>query len=94
MRLLIWSIVDRVDGDAIEARTIWQAHDIDGVTIAGRGTREVGSGSLIDVRIDSVVDDYDLRATTLSVIASRSPLPASRQRARALPLASTGSYGR
>src|SRR5688572_22258301 len=48
-------IVDRVDADEIEARTIWQALEIDGVTRV-RGTRSsvLGAGTIIDVRIDSV----------------------------------------
>jgi ribosomal protein S12 methylthiotransferase len=84
------AIVDRVHDDGTaEARTIWQAHEIDGVTYAGSGKREVGSGDIVDVRIDSVVDDYDLRATVLSRVA-RPPLPASRF---PLPVLSS-AYGR
>lgn len=88
------AIVDRAHDETLEARTIWQAHEIDGLTIAAGGRREVGSGDLIDVRINGVVDDYDLTASIVTV-TSRSPLPASRGSARrTLPMASIGSYGR
>jgi ribosomal protein S12 methylthiotransferase len=91
--LEVRAIVDRVhDEDTIEARTVWQAHDIDGVTLcrmqgAGYHAR---AGSLMDVRVDDVVDDVDLRATILRVASHVTP-PRSM---RALPLASTGSYGK
>jgi hypothetical protein len=87
--------VDRVEGSTIEGRTIWQAHEIDGITgLPGRGTRNAGrvsAGDIVDVRIDAVVDDLDLAATIVSEPAPRDPRPASR---RHLPLASVGSYGR
>jgi ribosomal protein S12 methylthiotransferase len=90
------AIVDRVqDEDTIEARTIWQAHDIDGITLcrvqgAGYHAR---AGSLMTVRVDEVSDDVDLRATILQV--SSHPTPATPARPmRALPLISIGAYGR
>jgi ribosomal protein S12 methylthiotransferase len=88
------AIVDRVHDDGtLETRTIWQAHEIDGVTTAGRGKEEGGRGDIVDVQIDAVVDDYDLTGTLLRVASPSSfPLPPSRK--RALPLASIGAYGR
>ena len=87
------AIVDRVhDEDTIEARTIWQAHDIDGITLcrvqgAGYHAR---AGSLMSVRVDEVADDLDLRATILQVTSHRTPARSMR----VLPLASIGSYGK
>jgi ribosomal protein S12 methylthiotransferase len=92
------AIVDRVDGDNVEGRTIWQAHDIDGITILGSRLSALDgkAGDIIDARIEEVVDDVDLRATPLAVV-DRKPIADSREqthRKRFLPLASTGSYGR
>ena len=87
------AIVDRVhDEDTIEARTIWQAHDIDGITLcrmqgAGYHAR---AGSLMDVRIDEVADDVDLRATITRVQSHATPA----RPMRSLPLASIGSWGK
>jgi len=92
------AIVDRVGDDVIEARAIWQAHEIDGTTALGSRPSALGSrlsaGDILDVRVDGVVDDYDLVGSVLGVVAeSRGPRAESRPR-RALPLATTGSYGR
>ena len=90
------AIVDRVhDEDTIEARAVWQAHDIDGITIcrvqgAGYHAR---AGSLMRVRVDEVVDDVDLRATILEVHSHTTP-PRPTRAVRALPLISIGSFGR
>ena len=87
------AIVDRVhDEDTIEARTIWQAHDIDGITLcrmqgAGYHAR---AGSLMDVHVDEVADDVDLRATIMRVQSHSTP----PRPMRALPLASIGSWGK
>ena len=83
-------IVDR-RGDTLEARAIWQADDIDGITwLQGDAT----PGSIVEMTITSVRDDYDFVATQHSVVAP--PRAASRSRA-ALPvlsLTSLGSFGR
>lgn len=89
------AIVDRVAGASIEARTIWQAQEIDGVT--GLGTRDwaLGPGDIVDVRIDSVTDDIDLEATVVGVPVRRTPDAARRTpSSRSLPVVSIGSYGR
>lgn len=88
------AIVDRVHDDTIEARAIWQAHEIDGVTTVGSGEWAVGSGDIVDVRIDGVVDDYDLAATMVEVVSQRREPRAEGRDRRSLPLASIGSYGR
>lgn len=93
------AIVDRVDGDTIEARTIWQAHEIDGITrlmadggrVTADGSRLM-AGTLIDVRVEEVVDDVDLRASLRAVIDRPSPI--RHHPRKALPLISIGSYGR
>jgi hypothetical protein len=71
-------------------RTIWQAHDIDGITIAQAG--DAAPGTLVDARITGVVDDVDLNASIRNVISHATASTAKP--ARALPLASIGSFGR
>lgn len=84
------AIVDRRHDDGmVQARTVWQADDIDGVTWLDT---DAAPGSIVDVTI-SDVDDYDFRAAVTGVV-SAPPAPARR---RALPLAavpSMGSFGR
>ena len=86
------AIVDRVDENAIEARTIWQAHDIDGISMMSVDGAHVRPGSLLDVNVESVEDDYDLAASIVRIV-DQPPgvLPPPR---RSLPLVSIGSYGR
>jgi ribosomal protein S12 methylthiotransferase len=45
------AIVDREQDGILEARTIWQAHEIDGITTVGSGEWGVGSGDIVDVSI-------------------------------------------
>jgi hypothetical protein len=88
------AIVDRVGGDAVEARAIWQAHEIDGTMALGSRLSAVGPGDILEVRVDGVENDYDLTGAVLRVVTeSRGPRAESRPR-RPLPLATTGSYGR
>jgi ribosomal protein S12 methylthiotransferase len=87
------AIVDRVDGDEIEARTIWQALEIDGVTqVRGARSSVLGAGAILDVRIDSVDEDCDLGGSLLQAVdlapSTYHPAPSRR----ALPMAS--SFGR
>jgi len=89
----VQAIVDRADADGLaELRTLWQAHDIDGITLAEADAR-VGVGDIVDVRVDAVTDDYDLEATILRRVSSASSATV-RPRRLALPLASVGAYGR
>jgi ribosomal protein S12 methylthiotransferase len=81
------AIVDRVRDGEVEARTVWQADDIDGITTL-RGGDGLAPGTLVDVRIDEVVDDVDLAATVLRV-ANVASTGATRR--RGLPIAAGGS---
>jgi ribosomal protein S12 methylthiotransferase len=87
-------IVDRLaPGGESQGRLPWQADDIDGVTIVDGAH---SPGTILDVAVTSVVDDYDFRASTLGT-AIAAPRPARSGRA-SLPIAvkpvSMGSYGR
>jgi ribosomal protein S12 methylthiotransferase len=85
------AVVDRVDDDGVQARVLWQADDIDGVTKLV-GASRVAPGSFVDVQLDEVVDDVDFAASLVSVVSAA---PARVRRVRALPtLGSIGSYGR
>ena len=87
-------LVDRVDAATglAQARTPYQADDVDGVT---RLVGDVAAGDLVDVIIDAVEDDYDFTASMLRV-ADRYRAPGrSLGTRRALPMATTvGSFGR
>jgi ribosomal protein S12 methylthiotransferase len=87
------AIVDRVhDGGIAEARTFWQADDIDGITRVSLDGAAIVPGSLVDVAVERVVDDYDFEASLVRVVAERQ----QPKRARALPViaSSIGSYGK
>ena len=89
----VQAIVDRaadVTGIA-DARTVWQADDIDGIT---RVRTDAIPGTILDVRIDSVENDYDFEATALRLISA--PTTMERRVGRALPMLATtiGSFGR
>ena len=80
----------------VEARTVWQADDIDGITLLrgadGRSRRARSS----TCAIDDVVDDVRLRARRCCA-SSSAPAAAPARRARGLPIAagaSIGSFGR
>jgi hypothetical protein len=84
-------LIDRVDGDVVQARTTWQADDIDGVTYV-RGADGLLPGTFADVSLDEVVEDVDFGASLEAVVLA----PASPPRARrSLPVMGTpGSFGR
>jgi ribosomal protein S12 methylthiotransferase len=85
--------VDEANGCAL-GRTVWQADEIDGTkSITGAGMRQ---GDIVEVRIQGVVDDFDMTAELLRTVdpagaAVRAP------GTRALPVfgsAGIGSFGR
>ncbi|MDB4875649.1 MAG: Ribosomal protein methylthiotransferase rimO [Gemmatimonadetes bacterium] len=85
------ALVDRVDDGVVQARTMWQADDIDGVTYVA-GAEHVAPGAFIDVRLDDVLEDVDFAATLVNVVSA--PLAPPRA-TRALPMfKSIGSFGR
>jgi ribosomal protein S12 methylthiotransferase len=87
------AMVDRiVDGEA-QARTVWQADDVDGIAYI-QGAETLAPGTIVDAVIESVEDDVDFRATLLRVVSA--PGAPVRRSSRALPLMATsiGSFGR
>jgi ribosomal protein S12 methylthiotransferase len=93
----VHAIVDRVHPDHLEARAIWQAHEIDGTTYVSAGSGGarslvLGAGSIVEVQIDAVTEEGDLEASSPQLI--QHPAPSTQPQRRHLPLASVGSYGR
>jgi ribosomal protein S12 methylthiotransferase len=84
------ALIDRVDSGVAQARNLWQADDIDGVTIVS-GAGGMAPGAFVDVRLDSVEDDVDFAASVVRIVSA----PAVPRRIRALPMLTTvGSFGR
>ena len=88
------ALVDRVDleGGTSQARLPWQADDIDGVTHLDEA---LPPGTLAEVAVEEVVDDYDFRASLIRV-ALPAGAPERRRVRRELPMSpvTIGSYGR
>ena len=71
------AIVDRVEaGGIVQARTLWQADDIDGVTYLDES---YAPGSLVDVAVEEVVEDYDFRGSVVRSIEPPTLVQASRR---------------
>ena len=87
------AIVDRVNSanETSVARLPWQADDIDGIATLDEA---LAPGTLAEVAVREVVDDYDFAASVIRVQSS--PVAKRVVRERRLPMhgASTGSYGR
>jgi hypothetical protein len=84
-------LIDRVDGDVVQARAVWQADDIDGVTYVS-GAAGVLPGTFADVSIEDVVEDVDFKASLVSIVRAATAPP---RVARLLPVLGTvGSFGR
>ncbi|HWE42843.1 MAG TPA: 30S ribosomal protein S12 methylthiotransferase RimO [Gemmatimonadaceae bacterium] len=90
---VVQAIVDRPADDSgfAEARTVWQADDVDGITRVRTGA---AAGTILEVRIEGVENDYDFEATALRVVSA--PATTERRAGRALPMLATtiGSFGR
>lgn len=88
------AIVDRVDSDTGNAlaRLPWQADDIDGITYMDE---PLPPGTLADVAVEEIIDDYDFRASLVRVVKS-AVSSRGRVASRSLPMvaATIGSYGR
>jgi len=88
----VHGIVDR-RADRLEARAIWQADDIDGITFL---SGDAAPGSIVEMTITGVQDDFDFLATQEAVIAPVPVRPPTRARAPlpVVSLTSIGSFGR
>jgi hypothetical protein len=85
------ALIDRVDGETVQARTTWQADDIDGVTYVS-GAAGLVPGTFADVSLEEVIEDVDFRASLVTVVRAQSAPP---RVARLLPVLGTvGSFGR
>lgn len=88
------AIVDRVDmaRGTSQARLPWQADDIDGVT---QLDVSLPPGTIADVAVEEVVDDYDFQASLIQV-AMPAVAPQAARVARQLPIkqVTVGSFGR
>ena len=87
-------LIDRVDvaTGVAQARTPWQADDVDGVT---RLVGDVTAGDFADVILEAVEDDYDFSASMLRVTDRYRAHGRPAGTRRALPVATTvGSFGR
>ncbi|MEX2182720.1 MAG: 30S ribosomal protein S12 methylthiotransferase RimO [Gemmatimonadaceae bacterium] len=80
-------------GGAARTRLAWQADDVDGVTLV---RTDAPAGSLIEVDVRAVVDDYDFVADFRRLISLPPPADAAPRRGRSLPMLATtvGSFGR
>jgi ribosomal protein S12 methylthiotransferase len=86
------TMIDRsLDGE-VQARIVWQADDVDGITYV-KGAEDLVPGTIIDARIEGVEDDIDFTATLERVTDRSGPAP---KRIRLLPMMATsiGSFGR
>jgi ribosomal protein S12 methylthiotransferase len=88
------ALVDRTDAvhGTSQARLPWQADDIDGVTQIDEA---LPPGTMAEVAVEEVVDDYDFQASVIR-IALPSSAPQQRRVSRQLPVkqVTIGSYGR
>ena len=88
------ALVDSVDAERgiSQARLPWQADDIDGVTHIDE---VLAPGTIAEVAVEEVVDDYDFRASLIRV-ALPAGQPERRRKSRELPISQVtiGSYGR
>ncbi|HXN76811.1 MAG TPA: 30S ribosomal protein S12 methylthiotransferase RimO, partial [Gemmatimonadaceae bacterium] len=88
------ALVDRTDAHrgTSQARLPWQADDIDGVTQIDEA---LPAGTMVEVAVEEVVDDYDFQASVIRV-ALPAAAPQQRRVSRQLPIkqVTIGSYGR
>jgi ribosomal protein S12 methylthiotransferase len=88
------ALVDRtnLENGTSQARLPWQADDIDGVTQIDEA---LPPGTMAEVAVEEVVDDYDFQASVIRVALSIDA-PEPRKASRQLPISQVtiGSYGR
>ena len=88
------AIVDRVDiaRGTSQARLPWQADDIDGVTQLDVA---LAPGTIADVAVEEVVDDYDFQASLIEIaIPATAPHPTRVARQLPIKQVTVGSFGR
>jgi ribosomal protein S12 methylthiotransferase len=80
-------------GGPARARVPWQADDIDGLTFVHT---DAPAGTILEVEVTDVVDDYDFLATARRVLVPAPSPHEHHRRSRALPMATStmGSFGR
>jgi len=87
-------LVDRSDAKrgTSQARLPWQADDIDGVTQLDEA---LPPGTIAEVAVEEVVDDYDFQASVIRVVVPAGA-PRVQRVSRQLPIkqVTIGSYGR
>ncbi|HUF65021.1 MAG TPA: 30S ribosomal protein S12 methylthiotransferase RimO [Gemmatimonadaceae bacterium] len=83
------AIVDRVAADSVEARVWWQAHDVDGITLLDTAA---SPGSIVEVAVTGIADDYDLTASFIREV--RSGRAAGKMISLPMLSAGAGSFGR
>ncbi|MFL5605285.1 MAG: 30S ribosomal protein S12 methylthiotransferase RimO [Gemmatimonadaceae bacterium] len=87
------TMVDRiVDGEA-QARTVWQADDVDGIAYL-QGAESLRPGTIVDAVIETIEDDVDFRATVLRVVDVPGAAPVRATRSLPVMSATIGSFGR
>ena len=88
------TLVDRVDMDrgTSQARLPWQADDVDGVTQLDVA---LPPGTIAEVAVEEVVDDYDFQASLIRIVMPAGAPQATRV-TRQLPIkqVTIGSFGR
>jgi ribosomal protein S12 methylthiotransferase len=88
------ALVDRtnLENGTSQARLPWQADDIDGVTQIDVA---LPPGTIAEVALEEVVDDYDFQASVIRVVLPTG-VPEQRRVSRELPISQVtiGSYGR
>jgi ribosomal protein S12 methylthiotransferase len=88
------ALVDRPNPETgtSQARLPWQADDIDGVT---RIDEALSPGTIAEVAVEEVVDDYDFQASLIRIVVPVE-VPKPRLGSRQLPISQVtiGSYGR
>jgi ribosomal protein S12 methylthiotransferase len=89
-----FALVDRANPEngTAQGRLPWQADDIDGVTQIDVA---LPAGTIAEVAVEEVVDDYDFQASVIRVVHPAG-VPARRRVSRELPISQVtiGSYGR
>lgn len=86
------AIVDRIPAAGpAEGRVWWQAHDVDGITYFDASA---APGSLIEVTVGPVVDDYDLRASVVAGTLLSAPELMPKRALPTLEPQPMASYGR